>query len=144
MKGYTSRTIIPETEQHMLETAAWLVGRLPESHVIRCHELARAVGRALDLPVQDGSFGVVDHSWLWLPPRASRERAPSDHDNRYFKWPNILDVYMPGAVPMVQIVYTGMPLPHAKAYMLGRERDDIDEETVEYLAAQLTSFQKEE
>ena len=61
-------------------------------HVLRCHEIARAVGGLLGLPVVDGvcltSLGVMEHSWLRLPGYT------------------ILDVYTPDRIPMVQLVST--------------------------------------
>lgn len=115
MKGYTATEVVSAADRNIWEEATALVARLPESKVVRCHELARAVGEILDLRVQDGKFGMVEHSWLWLPSG------------------NILDVYVPGALPMVQLVYVGMPLPIVQAYRPEPERDDVDEEVVAHL-----------
>lgn len=62
---------------------------------IRCHEMARAVGRILDLPVVDGVCGAVQHSWLTI-------KAHQDPTEREF----ILDVYAVGRLPPVQLVDT--------------------------------------
>lgn len=101
---------------------------------IRCHELARAVGRILELPVSDGRYGVrgllrVDHSWL-----------------RVGNWHNwydtkILDVYVPGALPQVQLlVYGSHTLPTRELYHQGveYERTDINEAFVDRLVEVMT------
>ena len=76
------------------------VHRIPNEVLaeLRCHELARAVAHVLDLPVQDGSHGLVDHSWLWTGTRT----APG----------NILDVYCVGRLPMVQLVHADFKPGH--------------------------------
>lgn len=128
MKGYTARKVLSAEELRLWDHATVLVERIPELRTLRCHELARAVGHVIGLPVQDGKFGIVEHSWLWLP----GEPLP-DTTDQLSRWPNILDTYMPGAFPIVQAVYTGMPLPHVQGYKLGPDRDDIDVATVEWL-----------
>jgi hypothetical protein len=78
---------------------------------IRCHELARAVGRRLQLPYQDGYFHRREHSWLWV----GRD---------------VLDVYVPGSLPQVQLhTYANYSLPWLTVYRFteGVERSDIEE-----------------
>lgn len=57
---------------------------------------ARFVGARLDLVVQDGYFGFVEHSWLWTGPQPQL----------IWQIPNILDTYVPGALPQVQLDLT--------------------------------------
>lgn len=135
MRGYTVDQV-PESQTYLWEEATQLVGRLPEDMTLRCHELARAIGRVLELPVQDGQYGPVEHSWLWL------EEAPfPEHREQQRCWPNILDVYVPGSLPMVQLVYTGIGrrLPQVEAYSMGEARTDIDTECIRKLLAFLRS-----
>jgi len=122
-----SETVVPAGELDLLRRAQAMVASLPDEEVsgtVRCHELARAVGRALGLPVQDGKFGMVEHSWLWT-------REP---DGRQ---PNIIDVYCVGSLPMVQLVDMGHFLPHNSSYVPGAERDDVRADVVDRLAGLL-------
>lgn len=79
---------------------------------IRCHELARALSVVLEIPYQDGHFGISEHTWLPL------EGA-------------IIDPYMPGAIPQCVLTDTHWHLPFAKLYKPGPERTDIDQALVE-------------
>jgi len=90
---------------------------------IRCHELARVVASYLDIPYQDGRYGFVEHTWLWT--------TPLEGELHRWKLPNILDVYVPGQVPQVQLIHTSthLPLP----YLWGPPRIDIRENVVESL-----------
>lgn len=74
---------------------------------LRCHEIARAMGRIVQLPVQDGwvglfspTFGGVEHSWLWTKP------FPFDGtDEDVLAWDgHILDPRVMGGYPSVQLV----------------------------------------
>jgi len=69
MKGCAATEVFSTAYQQLWTTATQLVELVPESWEVRCHELARAVGSVLDLPVQDGQFGSIEHSWLWVGPR---------------------------------------------------------------------------
>ena len=86
-------------------------------HLLRCHEVARAVGRIVHLPVQDGDYGVgVEHSWLW------------------FENGDVLDVYATGRLPIVQYVRARHPFrAHRDLYHGGPPRTDIAEDVVEAL-----------
>lgn len=92
MKGYATQ-VFNDTEFRMLDQATQLVAAIPEDfppckgNLLRCHELARAVGKFLNLPVVDGHYGRVEHSWLWTKPHR-----------------HILDVYAVGRYPMVLLV----------------------------------------
>jgi len=68
MKGYGEAEIFSAAEKRLLRSAASIVDALPDSGPggpLRCHEVARVVGRLLGLQVVDGFYGFVDHSWLW-------------------------------------------------------------------------------
>ncbi len=97
----------------------------PFGGLLRCHEVARAVGRLLDRPVQDGWYGHIDHSWIWLP-----------EEGRH---PTILDVLAVAQLPCVQIVLGIHPAGHYSAgsgpslYRESRPRTDIRDDVVERL-----------
>jgi hypothetical protein len=112
-----------EGELELYQHACVLVGRLPEDpellrklgeeEELRCHELARAVGRLLKLEHQDGRFGTREHSWLWVGKKT------------------VLDVYVPGSLPQVQLItYYNYSLPWMKAYVVGQGRSDIREKVI--------------
>ena len=106
MKGYAEREVFTERELTLLNMATALVDLVPyelDGEPVRCHELARAVGVVLDLQHEDGKFGFVEHTWLWTSPLG--EIAP-------WHLPNILDVYVPGSLPQVQLVHMKAGLPH--------------------------------
>ena len=116
MNSYSLK-IFSGADAQYLKHATALIDRLPSSylaenlfekklHVVRCHELARAVGRMFGLMVIDGKYGAVDHSWL-MP------------------GPHILDVYAVGRLPQVQLVSIETLLPHGM-YRIGPTREDID------------------
>lgn len=128
MRGYSAAEIFSEEERDLLRRATEMVYSLEESPSLRCHELARAVGRVLKLQHQDGYYGFVDHTWLWTTrfvPNALNAHTRLD-------FPNILDVYSVGSLPMVRLVdgkHTS--LPHVGwAYRPGRPREDIDQDRV--------------
>lgn len=103
---------------------------------IRCHELARAVGVLLHLEVEDGLYGYVDHSWLWTKPFPRDLNEVQLHGD----FPNILDVYSLGQLPMVRLVNCDHPqLPHIgwgyRPSMV--KRTDIRTEIVSSLVRQM-------
>ena len=128
MKSYSALQVFGGHELQLLDQAIGMIERLPASLLpsasplarkvaeVRCHELARAVGEVLDLPVHDGKYGSVEHSWL-LSGRKTR---------------NILDVYAVGRLPQVQLVHVEWMLPHDQ-YKTGPFRTDIDEAFVQEL-----------
>jgi len=121
----------------MYHRAVTLVERVPVElgEHVRCHELARAVGKILGLPYQDGRFEAVEHTWLWaLPGWEFRAEGRNDPGAP----PPVLDVYVPGALPQVQLVdweYWG--LPYKRIYVPGPERDDIDMALVRTLVGEM-------
>jgi hypothetical protein len=128
MKGYSaSEEGFKPFEQRLLLQATQLVDCIPETlwggGPLRCHELARACGKFLNLPVADGRYGSVEHSWLWTRPLTPMQPGESP--------PNILDVYAVGRLPMVQLVdYSSHGPRHHKHYSFGSPRSDIDERVV--------------
>lgn len=133
--SYSARRIFSIDELTMLRRAEQLVRRVPESMKdVRCHELARACGFHLNLQHQDGYYGFVDHSWLWTRP-LNRTVGRSVTTFGRIGFPNILDVYCVGQMPMVRLVdgqHTS--LPHIGwAYRPGEERQDVDDDTLERL-----------
>ncbi len=109
MEGYAAREVFSAQEKALLGSAQAFVSTVPyellDGAPVRCHELARAVGRLLDLEVGDGHFGFVEHSWLWTTPFPKEPCGPS------WGLPNVLDVYVPGALPQVQLVDSASSLP---------------------------------
>lgn len=91
-----------------------------DGKVVRCHELSRAVAQVLGLTVEDGYYGMAEHSWIWLTPREP-----------FSPLPRILDVYVPGRMPQVQLIDPHLHLPFE--YRRGPERTDIDEAMVQEL-----------
>lgn len=113
MKGYAEHTMFNDHTLRVHELATRLVEFLPadpESE-IRCHELARAIGKMLKLSVVDGKYGAVEHSWL-----------------EGFSTRCLLDVYTPGRTPMVQLIDMTWAAPNY--YKRGALRDDIDDDVI--------------
>jgi hypothetical protein len=130
MKGYSEKEIFTRAELDVLARASHLVAKIDVEDfetTIRCHELARAVGRLLGLRHEDGVYsanasdGGVDHSWLLVP--------------NSWGGCSILDVYAVGRLPQVQLVYCGVTVPHHQCFLARAERDDIDVEVMNKLAA---------
>lgn len=108
MEGYAAQELFSPRERELLRAAQMLVEAVPyelDGKLVRCHELARAVAYHLDLEIADGHYGFMEHSWLWTKPLEGRADDPP------VLLPNVLDVYTPGALPQVQLVYltSGMP-----------------------------------
>lgn len=84
---------------------------------LRCHELARAVQRVLDedVAVVDGKCGPVEHSWLVCAGGV------------------ILDPYVPGRLPAVQIVDSIV----GTTYRPGPPRDDIRLAVIDQLVLEM-------
>lgn len=131
MKGYSSTSYFHPELVGLFERATALVAALPEPRDvdhIRCHELTRAVFIMLsstdyDIHVVDGTYGMIDHSWLELSLDGVTHA--------------ILDCYAVGRLPMVQLqnprewrVAGRAPSP----YKAGPQRTDIDQARVRQLA----------
>lgn len=121
MKSYAESKIFNPSERYNWRRATELVAAIPDDGTVwRCHEVARAVGARLKLPVRDGKCGAVQHSWLLSCGHMQGE-------------PKILDPYVPGAMPPVQLIDT-FALLHFK-YTVGEERDDIRQDDIERIQA---------
>lgn len=117
MISYAERQVFSEREMFCWRRATHLVGALGAEVDLRCHELARAVGQRLSLRAVDGKCGSVEHSWLMT----------------HGAYPKILDVYVPGAMPQVQLLDPFALLPWGGKYVPGEQRDDIRRPDIERL-----------
>lgn len=125
MRGYSETDVFSAWELDVLRRATAIVAAVDRAS--RCHELAHAVARALGLQAQDGHYGMVEHSWVWL--------TPWDKPWRPGKYPpNVLDVYAVGSLPQVQLVDMRGLLPHMQAYRPGLPRTDVDPLEVDRLS----------
>lgn len=120
MITYAERVCFCAVHLRTLARARVLVDRVADTwgNELRCHELARAVLRALGddtLSVIDGHCGIVEHSWLRFSDRS------------------ILDVYAPGRLPAVQIIDVVM----TAAYRPGRRRRDVRRSIVDRLVLEM-------
>ncbi len=107
MIGYAAKRVFTLREIRLYEHATTLVAIAPDElhgETIRCHELARAIGQILHLEHEDGRYGFVEHTWLWVEPR-NRRFCPA------WSLPHVLDVYVPGSMPQVQLhdMSSGLP-----------------------------------
>lgn len=143
MKSYSEEFVFTRREQKIWRAALQMVGSLhfdeEQERLIRCHELARAVGQLLELPVIDGRFGMFEHSWLWTRTLTIEESTQWGqggwlHEDR----PRILDVYRPGAMPMVVMLDTWCLLSHRERFVIEEPRTDIDDRMVDRLVSQLS------
>lgn len=93
-----------------------------EGRQVRCHELARAVITFLGAHWTSGAPRVVDGSYMgWI-----------QHSWIRFSSGNVLDVYVPGRHPHVQLV--GGDHPTARTtYRIGEDRSDIRTDVLERL-----------
>jgi hypothetical protein len=133
--SYSEREIFSPDELVLLRAAEEHVALIPEAlSDSRCHEIARAVAFHLGLQHQDGYYGFVDHTWLWTTPFKAGVYLPENNKTR-IGFPNILDVYCVGSLPMCRLVDAQhTSLPHIGwAYRPGRWRDDIDKERLRAL-----------
>jgi hypothetical protein len=132
VRGYSASRVFSVEEVRLYQRAVSLVEIVPDMPKLRCHELARAVGRILGLEHEDGVYGFVDHTWLWTT--ALDRQSPLVQETR-IGFPNVLDVYSVGQLPMVRLVECGhASLPHMGwSYRPRRPRKDIDEGLVDRL-----------
>ena len=100
----------------------------------RCHELARAVGEYLGLEAQDGWFDMVEHTWLWTKPFKPNPLWAIKRESV----PNILDVYVPGSIPQVQLInWSCYSLPWRRVYYTNPiPREDIQQDVIDQLVTQ--------
>lgn len=134
MNGYSATDVFNVTEKQMLSYARELMERVEDDPDLRCHEVARAVGRVIGLPFQDGAYGFVEHTWLWTkPPEALENGLPHG-----WMMPNILDVYCVASLPLVRLVHMkSSGTGHVQLYRPAHTRTDINWAVVEKLAHQM-------
>lgn len=126
MQSYSQTDVFSSQEHKLLERAQAAVLVFPDEmdgKPLRCHEIARAIGAHLQLDVQDGKYGMVEHSWLYTT--AHLEKC------------SILDPYCVGRLPQVQLVSILGVLPHLNTYIPLRKRVDIRSSVVSRLHALL-------
>jgi hypothetical protein len=122
MITYAERSCFREAHTRVLARVEACVSRVSNSwgNELRCHELARAVHHVVfprehKLAVIDGHCGPVEHSWLRFSDGA------------------ILDAYVPGRLPAVQLVD---PLV-GTMYRPGSPRRDIRQDIVDHLVSEM-------
>ena len=104
MRSYSERVRFTKRERKILSSAGLAVAMLPTNldpsgEEIRCHELARAIARQLNLRVVDGMYGLVDHSWCMIT-------AAPENGSESSSWDKILDVYAIGQCPQTRLIDT--------------------------------------
>jgi hypothetical protein len=117
---YAERVCFQQRHLHVFARIQALVARVADTwgNELRCHELARAVHAVVDdsaLTVVDGHCGPVEHSWL------------------RFSDGLIIDAYVPGRLPSVQIVDSIV----GAMYRSGPARVDIDQSIVDRLVTEM-------
>lgn len=141
MISYSQSNVFTDAELRAWRAVTKWIDRIPRMRAgakdifeVRCHELARASLFTLqasklhkisdDAKVEDGHYGMIDHSWIRLGTRT------------------ILDTYTCGKMPMVQLVSQLTTLPHFDLYKPGAYRNDIDQPLLDWLNYEMT-FQLE-
>ena len=120
MITYAERSCFRPSHLALLRRVDQCVARVSDSwgNELRCHELARAVRRVLGdntIAVVDGHCGPVEHSWLRLGDGT------------------ILDPYVPGRLPAVQIIDVIV----AATYRPGARRRDVRRQIVDQLVVEM-------
>lgn len=130
MIGYAERCCLLPEAVGAYRRACALVDRVPhvdrDGGEVRCHELSRAVARQLTMigtkvEVVDGSLWWVDHSWILLPGQLYRA---------------LLDVYVPGRVPQVQILHDHPVV--TRGYQRGSSRLDVRTDVINELCRRMS------
>lgn len=144
MQGYAERAVFTRDEVRLYSRARRASGALfgADFDAVRCHELARAFGEVLGLPHQDGRFQGVEHTWLWTRPISPEELRANEWE--VSNPPNVLDVYVPGMVPIVALLdYSSWTLPWRHLYVPGPERTDVLVDEVATLVAVIRMVERE-
>jgi hypothetical protein len=110
MIPYAARECFNVTHCTAWTLAQQLVSRVSNTWLneLRCHELARAVQQQMppyDLAILDGHCGPIEHSWLCFSDGV------------------IIDPYVPGRMPAVQLID---PIAATRLYRIGVYRTDIN------------------
>lgn len=123
MITYAEREVFSRQHVGVFRRVEAIVSRVSDAwgNELRCHELARAVHRSLDvldhgLVVVDGKCGPIEHSWL------------------VFGDGTIVDPYVPGRMPAVQLVDAFVA---TRLYYPGADRSDIRIQVVDDLVAEM-------
>jgi hypothetical protein len=137
MRGYAEIEVFDPSDIELLRRATSYVDRMPgkiDDRYVRCHELTRALAHLLSgvilvwqpgtidverlshVIVVDGHYGSIEHSWLVTPKR------------------RILDPYVPGALPQVQLVDPYVPRNTYRE--MGLARADIRKDVIERLISE--------
>lgn len=122
MKGYAETHVFSSAQLEKLDEAREVVRAFPskvQGSVLRCHEVARAVGCALELAVIDGKYGPVEHSWCLT----YGENGGC-----------ILDPYAVARLPQVQLV-SSVPGIGFTPYVGGEKRTDVNQDVLRELVA---------
>lgn len=118
-KGFAEMEVFGKYEKDLLSRVTKAVAQINKrdesGRLLRCHELARAVAFVFELEVVDGHRAYVEHSWCVTPTTALAV------------FPRIIDVYVPGCLPSVQLVDTRSCLD---LYKPGDKRGDINDSEV--------------
>jgi hypothetical protein len=123
MITYAERSCFYTTQQRIFRRAQDLVARVSDArgNELRCHELARGLQLVIrdevSLRVVDGHCGPVEHSWL------------------VFADGVILDSYVPGRLPAVQLVDSLV----GALYRPGNPRRDVKWSLVDELVREMRS-----
>lgn len=133
MITYAERACFRDSHLCLLDRVQQYVSRVSNSwgNELRCHELARAVQQAAladstrgwivraarELIVVDGKCGPIEHSWLLFPDGV------------------ILDPYVPGRMPAVQLVDSIV----GTMYRPGDARPDIKQMIVDQIVREMCS-----
>lgn len=150
MIGYAETDVFGSWELERLNFATRLIAWLrPDqmdlgSEPLRCHELTRAVAHIMrrdltggaDILVQDGQYGMVEHSWLWLKPPIQQHHGLVT---------SVLDVYAVARLPQVQLVsmqVLGTRRVNGSAYLVGPDRTDINDRVVNGLIYDMMGFEE--
>ena len=122
MITYAERACFREQHLQLFTRVEVYVARVSNTwgNELRCHEMVRAIHAVVDaqehkLDIVDGKCGPIEHSWL------------------RFSDGVILDPYVPGRMPAVQIVD---PIV-GTAYRPGPPRDDIRQAIIDHLVLEM-------
>ena len=120
MITYAERVCFSEAHLRLLSRVETYVVRVSNTwgNELRCHELARAVHLVIACEhaiVVDGKCGPIEHSWIYLSDGV------------------ILDPYVPGRLPAVQLI----DLVVGTAYRPGPMRSDIRQAVVDQLVREM-------
>ena len=120
MITYAERSCFRQAHLRLLSRVEAYVARISSAwgNELRCHELARAVHLIVQdhkLELVDGKCGPVEHSWLVLSDGA------------------ILDPYVPGRLPAIQLVD---PIV-GRMYQPGEPREDIRDTIIDRLIMEM-------